>query len=197
MSQMSTLSRDQILDAAVACLTQFGNDKTTLNDVARAAGLSRQTVYRYFPDRGALLEAVQELEEERLRAAAEGIAARSSSFEAFLRELIADRAATVSRYRTRQHLLAHDRSLFRSLVLSNDRWLALLRELVTPQLAAARRRGELRSGVDLAAAAEWIAITASALPALTDATTFDLDDPKAVGAFYARHICRGLVKTWK
>ena len=40
-------------------LRQFGNEKTTLNDVARVAGLARQTIYRYFPNRAALLEGVE------------------------------------------------------------------------------------------------------------------------------------------
>jgi AcrR family transcriptional regulator len=189
------MSRSLILDAAVACLTQFGNDKTTLNDVARAAGLSRQTVYRYFPDRGALLEAVQEMEEQRLRDEVATIGARAASLEEFLRALIGERAATVARYRTREHLLAQDRSLQKSLSLSNDRWVVLLREVIEPQLET--RRGELRPDIDVGQAAEWAAIIVSGLPTLRHAATFDLDDPAEVAGFFSRHICRGLVKPWK
>ncbi|HLG67731.1 MAG TPA: helix-turn-helix domain-containing protein [Acidimicrobiales bacterium] len=189
----TTGARARILEAAVACFTHFGNDKTTINDVARVARLSRQTVYRHFPGRTALLEAVQELEEQRLRREADALGAQAPSLEAFLTALIEARASTAQRYRTRQHLIEQDRGLFQSLFLSSDRRVGLLRDLVAPQLRAARRRGELRADVDLAEAAEWVAITVSTVPTLTDATSFDLDDPAAVGRFYARHICRGLL----
>ena len=42
-------SRERLLEAAYACVARFGLAKTTMEDVAREAGLSRATVYRYFP----------------------------------------------------------------------------------------------------------------------------------------------------
>jgi AcrR family transcriptional regulator len=39
----------RIIAAARACCRQWGWAKTSLDDVARAAGMSRATVYRYFP----------------------------------------------------------------------------------------------------------------------------------------------------
>ena len=39
----------RILDAVVACAARWGIDKTTVDDVANEAGLSRATVYRLFP----------------------------------------------------------------------------------------------------------------------------------------------------
>jgi AcrR family transcriptional regulator len=186
-------TRIRILDAAITCFTEFGNEKTSLNDVARVAGLARQTIYRYFPDRRSLLEAVQELEDARLRDEVASLGARSPSFETFVAELVAARVAASGRYRTREHLLALDRGLVQSLFLSRDHRLGLIRDLVAPELARARRRGELAGGVDLAEAAEWIAIALSGLSTLTAATTFDVDDPVAVGRFYARRICHGLV----
>jgi AcrR family transcriptional regulator len=186
-------TRARILDAAIVCFTEFGNEKTSLNDVARVAGLARQTIYRYFPDRRSLLEAVQGHEDARLRDEVTALAARSSSLETFLAELVAARVAAGGRYRTREHLLALDRGLVQSLFLSRDHRQRLVRELVTPELERARRRGELRPGVAVDEAAEWIAITLGGLSTLTAATTFDVDDPVAVGLFYARHICHGLV----
>ncbi|MDT0327724.1 TetR/AcrR family transcriptional regulator [Nocardiopsis lambiniae] len=46
---------DQILDAARACVVDFGVRRTTLTDVARRAGVSRPTVYRRWPDVTALV----------------------------------------------------------------------------------------------------------------------------------------------
>ncbi|WP_069167835.1 TetR/AcrR family transcriptional regulator [Nocardia altamirensis] len=44
-----------ILDAARRCVEEFGVRRTTLTEVARRAGVSRPTVYRRWPDTGALL----------------------------------------------------------------------------------------------------------------------------------------------
>ncbi|MFD6098359.1 TetR/AcrR family transcriptional regulator [Nocardiopsis flavescens] len=46
---------DSILDAARACVVDFGVRRTTLTDVARRAGVSRPTVYRRWPDVTALV----------------------------------------------------------------------------------------------------------------------------------------------
>lgn len=62
--------RERLLDAAEACLARFGLAKTTAEDVARAAGLSRATVYRQFGSRDGLIAAVTTREAERCAAAA-------------------------------------------------------------------------------------------------------------------------------
>jgi AcrR family transcriptional regulator len=185
-------TRLRILDAAIACFTQFGNEKTTLDNVARVAGLARQTIYRYFPNRAALLEGVRDLEDARLRDEVARIAGCSGTLEDFIAELVAFQSVTVNRYHTRQHLLEFDLSLVRSLFLSREHRAELLRELVAPAVEVAHERGELMPGLDVAEAAEWIAITLGTLSTLTKSATFDLEDAAAVGRFYARHICRGL-----
>ncbi len=52
----------RILDATMTCLTRFGFAKTTIDDVAREAGCSRATVYRYFANRNALVVAAVDRE---------------------------------------------------------------------------------------------------------------------------------------
>lgn len=44
----ATDTRTRILEAAVTCIERWGLAKTSLEDVANEAGLSRATVYRYF-----------------------------------------------------------------------------------------------------------------------------------------------------
>lgn len=41
-------ARDRLIDATEACFARFGVVKTTLEDIATEAGVSRATVYRYF-----------------------------------------------------------------------------------------------------------------------------------------------------
>ncbi|MFD1812191.1 TetR/AcrR family transcriptional regulator [Rhodococcus gannanensis] len=50
-----TDARAAILAAAEECFARFGIAKTTMEDVAKAASMSRATVYRYFADREALI----------------------------------------------------------------------------------------------------------------------------------------------
>ena len=41
--------RERILQATYDCVGRWGLAKTTIEDAAREAGVSRATVYRYFP----------------------------------------------------------------------------------------------------------------------------------------------------
>jgi AcrR family transcriptional regulator len=55
-----SLTRDQILSAAVEVLRRYGPAKATVVDVARALKVSHGSVYRHFPSKAALREAVME-----------------------------------------------------------------------------------------------------------------------------------------
>lgn len=61
---LRTGTRERILDAAFDALEDFGLTRTTVEDVAQRAGLSRQTVYRYFPSKDALIVSLVAREEE-------------------------------------------------------------------------------------------------------------------------------------
>jgi AcrR family transcriptional regulator len=59
--------RERIIDATPACLARHGTFKTTVDDIARGAGVSRATVYRVFPGgRDEILGAVVDTEMARL-----------------------------------------------------------------------------------------------------------------------------------
>lgn len=51
-------ARDRLLDAAERCLEDCGLVGTTMDDIGRTAGVSRATVYRYFPNREAVMSDV-------------------------------------------------------------------------------------------------------------------------------------------
>lgn len=44
-------TQQKIIDAAIRCVKQWGIEKTNLNDIAKEAGVTRPTVYNYFPNR--------------------------------------------------------------------------------------------------------------------------------------------------
>lgn len=53
-------TREQILDALTDLLEDRWADEITTRELASAAGVSQRTVYRHFPDRGALLAGLAE-----------------------------------------------------------------------------------------------------------------------------------------
>ena len=182
----------QILDAGSAWLTRFGNEKTTIQDVAQASGISRATIYRYFPGRAQLLQAIadydqaRQLQEVRIRAAA---AASMEEAVAIAAEVL---WVAALRFRTSEHLANRDRGLANYLVfLRADRseWIT---ELIRPYVQRAREAGELPSDVSLDDAIGWIVMTLSAIPMLPRSGILDVGDPSAIGRLLARRICRGL-----
>ncbi|MCX4745435.1 TetR family transcriptional regulator [Kitasatospora sp. NBC_01287] len=58
MTTDSSLTPEQILTAAEDVLRRFGPAKATVVDIARALGVSHGSVYRHFPSKAALREAV-------------------------------------------------------------------------------------------------------------------------------------------
>jgi AcrR family transcriptional regulator len=70
----AALTREHILDTAEDVLRRFGPAKATVVDVARALGVSHGTVYRHFPSKAALREAVTERWLNRAHAALPAVA---------------------------------------------------------------------------------------------------------------------------
>jgi TetR/AcrR family transcriptional repressor of mexCD-oprJ operon len=81
-----------ILEAAAAVLAERGG-QASMADVAAAAGMARATVYRYFPNREALLEALERVAVdeagERLQAGRLDQIAVPDAFERAVRALVA------------------------------------------------------------------------------------------------------------
>jgi AcrR family transcriptional regulator len=91
-------ARHRLVEAARTCLTRNGLAKTTIEDVAGEANVSRQTVYRYFANRDELLlagvlaelqasQAVPDRSEEMARAARTPIEAVASLVEGVVHTL--------------------------------------------------------------------------------------------------------------
>lgn len=58
--EQARLTRDRILDALTALLADRRADDITTQRIAERAGVSQPTVYRYLPDRTALLNGMTE-----------------------------------------------------------------------------------------------------------------------------------------
>jgi AcrR family transcriptional regulator len=74
-------NRERILETAKAAFTRRGAD-ASLDDVAKQAGVGAGTLYRHFPTRDALIEAVYRSEVEKLAAAGRSFTAAMPPLEA-------------------------------------------------------------------------------------------------------------------
>jgi AcrR family transcriptional regulator len=74
-------NRERILEVAKEAFARSGAS-TSLDDIAKRAGVGAGTLYRHFPTRDALLEAVYRTEVEKLAAAERTLAQRISPIEA-------------------------------------------------------------------------------------------------------------------
>lgn len=97
---------EQILDAAENLLRRHGIAQMTVLDVARALGLTHAAVYRYFPDKVALREAVAERWLQRISRPLAMIAEGSAPAEERLREW----ARTLARLK--RHKVRDDPQMF-------------------------------------------------------------------------------------
>jgi AcrR family transcriptional regulator len=83
---------DRILDAAFDAVAAHGMARLSMADVAKRAGLSRQTVYRHFPSRHDLLAALVLREHHSFQARIQAAAARRrtlrGAIEAFAAEVL-------------------------------------------------------------------------------------------------------------
>ena len=58
MSEGTSTRGDQVVQAAIGVFLRYGYARTTMADIAQAAGLSRPTLYLEFPDKDAIFHAV-------------------------------------------------------------------------------------------------------------------------------------------
>lgn len=74
-------NRDRILEVAKDAFTKFGAE-ASLDDIAKQAGVGAGTLYRHFPSREALIEAVYRTEVAKLAAAERNFAEKMPPIEA-------------------------------------------------------------------------------------------------------------------
>src|SRR6201988_2319218 len=74
-------NRERVLEVAKSAFTRAGAD-ASLDDIAKQAGVGPGTLYRHFPTRDALIEAVYHTEVEKLAAAQRELSANLPPIEA-------------------------------------------------------------------------------------------------------------------
>ena len=183
-----TDTRELIIESAYGCFSRHGLQKTTMVDIARAANVSRSTVYEYFRDKGAVLEACAEHASEQFYREMTKAMDRGSTLE----EKLSWAAVFVSQARRAIASEEYFDEDAISLLLTKDAGV-LLQECVdffAPYLSAAKLTGEVRKDLDVKPAAEWFSRILFSLFS-TPSSSMDMDDPDVVAEFVRAHVVRG------
>jgi AcrR family transcriptional regulator len=181
-------TRELIIESAYSCFRKQGLQKATIVDIARAASVSRSTIYEYFRDKAAIVEACAEHTSEQFYRQMSAAMDRAGSLE----EKLVRAAVFVTQAR---RAIASEKYFDEeavSLLLTKDA-AVLLRECVdflAPHLAAAKLTGEVRKDLDIQAGGEWFARILFSLFS-TPSSTLNMDDPEVVADFVRAHVVQG------
>ncbi|MFJ8075746.1 TetR/AcrR family transcriptional regulator [Streptomyces sp. NPDC096176] len=159
-SRRSERSRRAIYDAALGLVGEIGYAKTTIEGIAARAGVGKQTIYRWWPSKGAvLLEAFLDMAEQAAEAAGPDgyVLPDTGDLEADLRVVL---RATVDEMNTPVYD-APARALAAEGVVNAEAGAQFVERLLEPQLQlyvtrlrAAQEAGQVRAGIDLRIALE-------------------------------------------
>ena len=87
--------KDAILQAAWGLIRHYGYTKTTIDDIAKKAGIGKGTVYLHFKSKADIMLGLVELTNDRIIADLETIVARNTSPSTRLRESLLHRIMTL------------------------------------------------------------------------------------------------------
>ncbi|MFI5803120.1 TetR/AcrR family transcriptional regulator [Streptomyces sp. NPDC051561] len=161
-SRRSDRSRRAIYDAALALVAELGYPRTTIEGIAARAGVGKQTIYRWWPSKAAvLLEAFVDLGDQAAEAVGEVGAAipDTGDLAADLRLVL---RATVDELVDPKYDLP-TRALAAEGIVDAELCARYVEKLLRPslqlyvdRLAAARAHGDLRTDLDLDIAVELL-----------------------------------------
>jgi AcrR family transcriptional regulator len=178
----------RILDASLATMADHGIARLSLEDVARRAKVSRQTVYRYFPSKKELLDATVLREEQVFITNMIGAAERHRELEPALRAAIEAAMRTGQAHALLNRLLATEPNSLVALVTTDQ----------GPVLSAARQALEEILGGWLPRvpkARQTMAIDAVARLLVSYVVNPPTDPPAQVASRLAQLLVHGLSST--
>jgi AcrR family transcriptional regulator len=149
---------ERVVAAARRCFARFGVDRTTMQDIAREAGIGRTGVYRMGVNRPELTEAAIV---SRLRELGEGIRPMALRPAPFAQLLVETSIATIEAARgdpELRHLLdtTETVALHRLLTGPDAVMHQVVLDLLAPMFARARAAGEMRADINDDRAVQWL-----------------------------------------
>lgn len=149
-------ARERLLDAAESCFERFGLRKTTIEDVAREAKVSRSTVYRYFEGRSDLLVAAYLRESEGIFDKTRRLMQQPGHFADRVVEAIMRSIDAVEAGRYLPLMFSPDGALLASkAITASTEFHRRARATMGPFFDAAKATGEVPEGMELDDFIEW------------------------------------------
>jgi len=178
-----------MLEATYACVARYGMAKTTVEDVAREARVSRATVYRYFPGgRDQLIADTVAWEMGRFFGRLADAVATAPDLPTLLVEGLMYAHRAVEEHEVLQKVLQTEPDrLLPSMTVAANRVLVLIRGFLVPYL----EQQPLREGVTVEEASDYLARMVLSFIGTQGAT--DLTDRSTVESLVRREFLAGLV----
>jgi AcrR family transcriptional regulator len=159
-------TRHAIVTSAHRVVRRYGVRRTTVEDVARAAGVSRPTIYAYFGDRQGLIDAVLLWNGHLIRLELEK---RFAEAPTFADKVVAAAVFGTSDADPLRIGESEPDSLALMLTTAGGPWLERAAAFWVPLVREAQEAGEVRPELDAHLAARWIARSLFALSAMSSA----------------------------
>jgi AcrR family transcriptional regulator len=179
----------RIRDAALVCIGRFGLAKTTVEDIAREAGCSRATLYRYFDGKPAIVRAVLVAEHDRVVGEVVDAGRAASTFADAVVDVVVIGARELRAHDALQFLLAHEpEAVVGHLAFGpGDRLLTAVGDAIAPAFDRwLTRDAAMRAG-------DWLARLVRSY-ALMPHPPVDLTDRAAARAFLLQLVIPGLAE---
>jgi len=181
--------QQRILEGTYACVARWGLSKTTVEDAAREAGLSRATVYRYFPGgRDELIDAVVSWQHLKFFGRLYEEVREAQTLEEVLRRGLGFARQAVLEHEVLQMVLRTEPEvLLPKLTVESNRTVSMIAGFLVPYLTS----HELAEGIGVHEAADFLA--RMILSYISSPGHWDLSDPAQVSALVRTELLAGIV----
>lgn len=185
-------TRERVLEAALSCIEREGLAATSVEDVARAASVSRATIYRHFPGgREQLVTETATWEVARFFARVEQTVADEPDLAARLRLALSSGHRALDDHALLHRLLRTEpEAVLTELSVATDLVLELIIAYLADQLAAEQAAGRVRTDLDRSEAADHLGRLY--LSYLGAPGRWDLDDPAQVDRLVRTQFMAGI-----
>ena len=174
-------------EAVLACIGRFGLAKTTIDDIAREAGCSRATLYRYFDGKPEIVAGALVAEFDRITAVVVGAGRAAPTLADAVVAVVVAGARELREHDALQFLLAHEpEAVLGHLAFGpGDRVLVAVGDAVAPAF------DRWLSSDDATRAGDWLARLLRSY-VLMPHPPVDFTDPAAARAFLEQLVVPGL-----
>lgn len=184
--------REQVLEAAYACVARFGMGKTTVEDVVKQAGVSRATIYRQFPGgRDELLREVVAWEAGRFMGRLAEAVAGAPDLPSLVEAALQFGHRALLEHEVLQKILATEPERLLPMLTIDQRPLRIAEAFLAPYIESAAERGLLRDGLDTSEATEYVA--RMLLSIAGSPGSVDLEDPDQVRRVVHDQVLAGIM----